>query len=290
MPGKRLILALLGAGLLVSAIAPAAGAVTAATAISNLNAQRRANGLPSGVVNNQALSGGCAAHNNYMHSNGDTLDHDEAPGRPAYTMAGDDAGNHAVLAFGARPWTTVNDNPWETAPIHLAQLLDPSLGVSGYNESFGFSCAVALAEPRRAEPAAPRLYTYPGPKSHIYTAEVAAEGPFTPGELVGIKQGTTTGPYIFVFADGVLPLGPVKPHIVAASVKQRTRNASASKKKSSKIKLKIVDSTNPSLGPFVPPGGVVIPIKPLKRGKYKASVTVQVGSRTLSKRWKFSAS
>jgi hypothetical protein len=35
---------------------------------------------------------------------------------------------------------------------------------------------------------------------------------------------------------------------------------------------------------------VLIPMKPLKRGRYKASVTVQIGAATLSKRWKFSAS
>jgi hypothetical protein len=288
MPGKRLIWALLFAGLLCPAAAPAAGAVTAATAIANLNSQRRANGIPAGVANDPALSAGCAAHNNYMHSNGDTLDHDEVPGRTGYTMAGDDAGNRAVLAFGARPWTTVNDNPFETAPIHLAQLLDPSLAVSGYNESFGFSCAVSLADARRPEPASPRLYTYPGPRAHIYTAEQAIEGPFAPGELVGIKRGTTTGPYIFVLVDGVVPLGPIKPHILQASLRPRAKSSPGGKQ--SRIRLKIVDSTNAQLGPYLPPGGVVIPVKPLKRGRYKASVTVAVGGRTLIKKWKFSAS
>jgi hypothetical protein len=286
MPGKRLIGALLAVGLLYLAAAPAAGAVSAATAIANLNAQRRANGIPGDVVNDSSLSNGCALHNGYMHANGDVLDHDEVPGRNAYTAAGDDAGNRAVLAFGALPWTTVNSNPWETAPIHLAQLLDPSLASSGYNESFRFSCAVALGDPRRAEPAAPRLYTYPGPRAHIYTAEQAIERPFTPGELVGLKLGTTTGPYIFVFVDGVVPLGPVKPHIVQASVKPRGHSA----KKAAKLKLKIVDSTNAQLAPYLPPGGVVIPVKPLKRGKYKASVTVAVAGRQLTKRWKFNAS
>jgi hypothetical protein len=288
MPGKRLIGALLAVGLLCLAAAPAAGAVSGATAIANLNAQRRANGIPAGVVNDSSLSAGCAAHNNYMHSNGDTLDHDEVPGRTGYTVAGDDAGNRAALALGALSWATINDNPWETAPIHLAQLLDPSLAVSGYNESFGFSCAVTLGDPRRAEPVAPRLYTYPGPNAHIYTAEQAVEGPFTPGELVGLKQGTTTGPYILVFVDGVVPLGPVKPDIVRATLKPRT--SSKAKKASKGLTLKIVDSTNAQLEPYLPPGGVVIPVKPLKRGKYKASVTVSVAGRQLTKRWKFNAS
>jgi hypothetical protein len=288
MPGKRLTGALLAVGLLFLAAAPAAGAVSAVTAIANLNAQRRANGIPAGVINDSAQTAGCAAHNSYMHANGDTLDNDEVPGRTGYTMAGDDAGNRAVLAFAALPWTTVTDNPWETAPIHLAQLLDPSLAVSGYNESFRFSCAVTLADPRHPEPAAPRLYTYPGPRAHIYTAEQAIEGPFTPGELVGLKQGTTTGPYIFVFVDGVVPLGPVKPDIVAATLKPRAR--SGAKKAGKGLKLKIVDSTNAQLGPYLPPGGVVIPVKPLKRGKYKASVTVSVAGRQLTKRWKFNAS
>jgi hypothetical protein len=288
MSGKRLIGTLLATGLVCLAAAPAAGAVSAATAIANLHAQRRANGIPADVVNNSALSAGCAAHNNYMHSNGDALGQDEVPGRTGYTMAGDDAGNRAVLALGALPWARASDNPWETAPIHLAQLLDPSLAVSGYNESFRFSCAVTLADPRRAEPPAPRVYTYPGPGAHIYTAEQAVEGPFTPGQLVGLKQGTTTGPYIFVFVDGVVPLGPVKPDIVAATVKPRTKTGAKKARKG--LRLKIVDSTNAQLGPYLPPGGVVIPVKPLKRGKYKASVTVSVAGSQLTKRWKFNAS
>jgi hypothetical protein len=287
MSGKRLIGTLLATALVCLAAAPTAGAVSAATAIANLNAQRRASGIPAGVVNDPALSAGCAAHNNYMHSNGDMLDHDEVPGRTGYTLAGDDAGNRAALALGALPWTRVSDNPWETAPIHLAQLLDPSLAVSGYNESFRFSCAVALGDPRRPEPLAPILYTYPGSHAHIYTAEQAVEGPFTPGELVGLKHGTTTGPYIFVFVDGVAPLGPVKPDVLQATLKPRARGTA---KKASKLKLKIVDSTNARLDPYLPPGGVVIPVKPLKRGKYKASVTVSVAGRQLTKRWKFNAS
>src|SRR6201999_1847765 len=113
---------------------------------------------------------------------------------------------------------------------------------------FRFSCAVTLAEPRRSEQATPVLYTYPGPKARIYTAEQAAERPYTPGELVGIAQGTTTGPYIYVFVDGVVPLGSVLPHIVKASVKPRGRVRSA---KQAKIKLKVVDSTNPQLGPYL---------------------------------------
>jgi hypothetical protein len=286
MPGTRLIGALLATGLLCLAAAPAARGVSAGTAIANLNAQRRANGIPGGVVNDSALSAGCAAHNGYMHANGDTLDPDEVPGRTGYTMAGDDAGNRAALALGALPWATVNDNPWETAPIHLAQLLDPSLAVSGYNESFRFSCAVALGDPRRPEPVAPKLYAYPGPHAHIYTAEQAVEGPFTPGELVGLKHGMTTGPYIFVFVDGVAPLGPVKPDILQATLKPRTRGTA---QKASKLKLRVVDSTNAQLDPYLPPGGVVIPVKPLKRGKYRASVTVLVAGRQLTKRWKFNA-
>jgi hypothetical protein len=283
MPGKRLLFAVFAIAVLGLAVAAPAGAVTAGTAIANLNTQRGASGIPAGIANDASLSSGCAAHNDYMHMNNDTLGPDELPGRPGFTTAGDDAGNRAVLALGALPWTTVNDNPWETAPIHLSQLLDPSLLVSGYNESFRFSCAVALGGARRAEPASPRLYTYPGPGAHIYTAERALEGPFTPGELVGIKAGTTTGAYIFVFVDGVIPLGPIKPDILHASLRQKKAGAKP-------VKLKVIDSTNAQISPYIPPGGILIPVKPLKRGKYKAKVAVQVGGTPLVKRWRFNAS
>jgi hypothetical protein len=273
-----LIAAALAACLLSAA--PAA-AVAPGAAIANLNAQRAVNGIPAGITENPSLSAGCAAHDSYMHLN-DTLTHAEEPGKPGFTAEGQQAGQTSVLASGAGAWTSPKTNPFETAPIHLTQLLDPSLAVSGYDESFGFSCAVTLTPPRRPEPAAPVIYTYPGPGTKIYSAERAAELPFTPGDLIGLGQPRETGPYLYVFVDGVNPFAVPKARITSASLKRLA-------KKKGKVKVKRIDSSNPRLGPYIPPGGMVIPVKALRKGKYRAKVTVSAGGSVLTKSWKFRA-
>jgi hypothetical protein len=258
-----------------------AAAVTPELAIANLNAQRAASGIPAGIVADPALSAGCVAHDSYMNQN-HVLTHSEDPANPGYTPEGAQAGRTSVLASGVGPWTTPKTNPWESAPIHLSQLLDPSLAVSGYDSSFGYSCATTLAEPRRAEPANPVLFSYPGPGVQIYRSERAAESPFTPGDLIGLPQPRVTGPYIYLFADGVDPFATPKTRITAASLKRLG-------KKKRRVKVKTIDSTNADLGLFLPPGGIVIPVKPLRKGKYRAEVTVVARGRTLKKSWKFSA-
>jgi hypothetical protein len=275
-----LAVAAAGAG---AGAAQASGPAGAATAIGNLNMQRTANGIPA-VTADPALSAGCADHNSYMHANGDIPTHDELATSPGFTAAGQQAARQSAIAFGARPWDTPLHNPFETAPILLAELLDPSLLVSGYNESFRFSCAVVLAPGRRPEPPAPRIYTYPGPRAEIYSGEQAKQEPFTPGELIGIKRGAVTGPYLLVFADGVSPTGPVKPRIVAASLRRAGK-----KVKRRNVKVRTIDSTNSRLSAFIPPGGMVIPVRKLRRGAYKAAVSVDVGGAVLTRRWRFRA-
>jgi hypothetical protein len=280
MPGKRLITGLAAAVASALVLCPAAGAVSPATAVSNLNQQRTENKLPAGIAEGSGLSSGCQMHDNYMRLNGNTLTHDEAMGRPGFTPAGQAAGASSVLAQGAPAWNTARENPWETAPIHLTQVLDPALLVTGYDESFGFSCLVTLDPTRRPAPAFPQLFTYPGPGARIYSKEVASEAPFAPGELIGIPAGKTTGPYLYVFAFG----GSETSRIASAVLRKKQ-----GKRFRRKVKVKVVDGTNPQLGPFIPPGGMVIPVKGLSKGKYRAAVVVDSNGQTLSKTWTFRA-
>ncbi len=282
---SRVALVAIGAAVAALATAPHAGAVDAGTAISNLNAQRAANKIPSGIAADPALSDGCLKHNSWMSQN-NLLAHEEIPGTPGFTTEGQRAGQTSVLATGTPPWNFSKDNPWETAPIHLAQLLDPSLAVSGYDESLGYACMVTLGSAPRPEPGSPQIFTYPGPGAKIYGAEVAFEGPYTPGELIGIPQPTRTGPYIYVFVDGVSSSS--EPQIKRATLtKGGKKGTTRSSRK--KVKLKKIDGTNPRLGPFIPPGGMLIPVKPLAKGKYQASVQVISSGQTLKKTWRFTA-
>ena len=56
--------------------------------------------------------------------------YDEIPGLPGYTALGDVAANHAVL--GPHGYRADGRNPWEPAPLHLAQMLAPALAYTGY--------------------------------------------------------------------------------------------------------------------------------------------------------------
>jgi hypothetical protein len=278
---RAVALALACAGGLACAVGAPASAATPAEAIARLNAQRAANGIPAGIVENAALSQGCAHHNDYIRANGGQLTHQEDPSRPGYTDDGAYAGLHSVLASGGS-WNGAN--PWESAPIHLSQLLAPRLDVTGVDDSGGLTCAQTLASRNRPAPAAPVTYTYPGNGTTIYASEIAFESPTTPGALVGIPEGASTGPYLYVLFDG--PWSEfADAHLTAAALRGP----------GGPVVLKVVDNSTPGLEGYLPPGGMLIPRVPLLADtSYTASVTGTVTDRNggatfgpVSYRWTF---
>jgi hypothetical protein len=263
MPRRMLGPVRVGAVALAVALAGPAGAsaATAAQAIANLNAQRAANGIPAGITENPSSSAGCAAHDTYERMNGATLSHSETPGNPGYTTAGDQAAGDSVLAQGT-DWDTAN--PWETAPIHLAQLLDPYLNEMGVDDTDGFVCATTLPPDAgfRASPATIVGYSYPGDGQTGWPAsETAAEGPFTPGDLVGLPQPTRTGPYLYVLFAGPWPA-------FGATV---TLSSATLTGPAGPVAIKTVDGTTPTpvgipLGDFIGSAAMLIPSAPLAAG------------------------
>src|SRR5689334_21834523 len=113
------------AAVLLSALAfPAAAAadVSGPDIVGFVNVMRAANGIPASIAEDPTLSDGCAKHDNYGAVN-HVLTHGEDASLPAYTPEGDQAGRTSVLyPDGAGPWTASSD-PFETAPVHLHQLL-----------------------------------------------------------------------------------------------------------------------------------------------------------------------
>lgn len=262
-----------------------AGAVSPAAAIRHLNQQRQANGIPAGISLSGGLSRGCRKHDRWMARH-HLIVHGETKGSAGYSTAGDQAGQHSVLGFGTGVhWSSVRDNPWENAPIHLSQLLDPTLKVSGYDESQSFQCAQTLAPPRRAA-SAPRLYTYPGPGAAIYRGQRAAEHPFTPGQLVGIPQGRLTGPYLYLLIaaphpDEATQVLRAPAEIVSASLRQAG---------GAHVPLATLDTKKPAIRYYIPPGGYLIPRRPLKAGRlYEAKAEVGFEGEVLSRTWRFRA-
>jgi hypothetical protein len=255
------------AALTLSVATPARAAATAAQVIAALNAQRQAHGIPGGIVENAQWSAGCDKHITYMQRNGGGLTHDEASGRPGYTPEGAEAGGSSVLARGDS-WS--EGNPWETAPIHLHQLLGPRLNETGVADRDGYVCVSTWPGYQRPAPASWLTYTYPGPGTagHRFE-ETASESPFTPGERVGIPQGTMTGPYLYVMFDG--PFASAK----------ATAGAATLTGPSGAVDLAVVDNTTSGAGSYLPPGIELIPRRPLRpRTTYTASIRATLEAQT----------
>lgn len=247
-----------------------AHAATPAQQIAALNAQRTANGIPAGIAERPAWSEGCRRHMAYIAANGGTLTHEEQSGRPGYSPEGAAIARRSVLTPLAEAFNS-DGNAFEFAPLHLMQTLAPALsqmGVSG-------GCATTnLGYDRRAF--RPALYTYPGNEAtDVYASEQAFELPFVPGDFVGLPQGATTGPHIYVMTLGTGPgriagaglSGPAGP-----------------------VEVRTVDNETPRLEGYMPPGGIIIPVSPLAGGaQYTVSAVFQpsAGGAPLARSWTF---
>ena len=280
VPASGLIVLLLG---LIAAV-PARADVGGPAIVAHLNAQRAAQGVPAGIVESPALSAACAKHNAYGAIN-KVLAHEEDPSRQGYTPEGDYAAGSSVLYQGSGPWSATH-NPFETAPIHLHQLLAPRLDQMGASENQGYGCATSLASRNRPAPPGDVAYTYPGNGAKGWpAAQVAAEGPYTPGERVGIPAGTQTGPYLYVMFDGP----DLTPFDDAAATGASLTGPQGA------VNIAVVDNHTSGLENFLPTGMQVIPRAPLRPGttytaSVAASVTTQGGigpPRAFSRAWSF---
>jgi hypothetical protein len=242
-----------------SAVAPAARSSGKVAILNGLNTERAANGIPSHVRENRAWSAGCADHVEYMAA-ARRLTHIERPGSPRYTASGSWAAERSVLAFGSS-WQ--RGNPFESAPLHLIQLMSPELQQIGFAEGSGYVCVTTWPGYSTAGLDEPAVYTYPGNgTTDVPYSETAAELPFVPGDFVGLPRGTATGFNIMVYAEGVAD--PWRAHIVSATLVGPGGD----------VPVRIVDRRTPQVGTYLPPGGgFVIPVAPLQPGTtYHATV------------------
>jgi hypothetical protein len=124
----------------------------------------------------------------------------------------------------------------------------------------------------------------------VATHYFAAEGPFTPNEIVGAPDHC--GQELFVFASGpILTAGSGDPYhfdIVSATLRPKGKT---------KVAVKIADGLTKipakygggELGGYLGPGaGIVIPVRALKpKTTYLASVTIKGNGVTLKDSWSF---
>jgi len=265
----------LAIGLLASAPGALAD-VSSAEIVRLLSLQREANGIPGGLVEQPAWSAACAKHNYYEAQTGE-FGHEENPASPYYSVDGDWAGRHSVIAYG-RGWST--GNPWEDAPIHLIQMLAPQMSETGAAESSGHNCLTTWPGYRRPSPATLTADSYPGNgASGVVPTEHASESPATPGEFVGLPEGTATGRYLLAYLAGVEPSDA--PDVTASAT---LANGAGS------VDLRVIDSTNADIGGFMPqPSAFLIPVQPLKPlTGYQAVVKWSMeGAQLLEQRFSF---
>jgi hypothetical protein len=263
-------LCLLTACLALLATSPAY-AVTGPGAVAQLNFQRDANGLPGDLVERPDWTAACAQHNEYMRLN-NGVEHSETPGNPGYSAEGAWAAGSAVLGGGS--WAA-NKNPWENAPIHLMQLLSPKLAQLGASDASGHICATTWPGYTRAAPTDLAVYSYPGDgTTRVPATQVAAERPFVPGDFVGLPMGTLTGPHLYVMTDAP----ERQARVVSASLVGPEGT----------VEVRAVDNFTPSIGDYLPTGGIIVPVSPLQRASiYQASAALDADGRTLTRTWTF---
>jgi hypothetical protein len=239
-----------------------------------LNAERARAGLPAGVVLNPRWSQECAAHDAYEQANG-VLTHTENPQAPGASPGGSWAGLTSVLAQSR--WTQEAD-PWQSAPIHLLQLFSPSLSVIGIDDGGGLQCATTYPGLLRAPVLTDTVFTYPADGTRgVPPSEKAREAPFVPGQFVGIPAGRTTGRDLFVYLNLAGQIGQAQVKVLRATLSVNQRP----------LAIKWVDNSTRTVGQYLT-GAILIPVSPLHvRTTYRASVTVQDRSSTLTHTWSF---
>lgn len=200
---------LAGAGLALACLVMAApaGAVSTRQIISRINAERTANGIPGGVSENPTWTQDCRLHIQYMIDN-HYFGHVESPGRPGYTSGGAFAGLNSVISVGSS-WAS--GDPFDDAPFHLMQLMNPALTQVGAVQYRAYSCVTTFPGFSPSFTVAQdTLWSWPGNgTSGLHWAWTFNELPHAPGDDVGLSQHSITGPDIIVIHRGPAALGPL---------------------------------------------------------------------------------
>lgn len=169
-------------------------------AVQALNKQREANGIPSGLMLEPALSEGCLSWATvYRYPAGGILGgnpHEEIPGQPGFTPEGNVAAHESDLSgepgnrFTVGTLWTANFNPWSAAAFHLSRLMDPAATTTWYGATDSAACMGTGGSRTFTSPA---YYSYPGNgATEVPTRENTGEWPHSPEQDVGL------GPEAFV--------------------------------------------------------------------------------------------
>lgn len=228
IPYARALAGAFAALLAVLILAAPASAATPAEAIAFLNQQRVANGIPGDLVEDPSLGQGCTIE------------------------------NHHVASAGPPPSAT--SSPWDDAPAHQWWIYRPEATQAGYTESSPGQYPICMRFGGFQDRGGYFLYTSPTGRRNVPVSVSAREIPATPGEHVGIPQGTETGPNLIFYGPG---LGRASdPSLTTASL--------TGPEGAVEVRLAPLDRGYPPT--------VVIPVRPLRPGAtYQVSATWTTG-------------
>jgi len=244
-----------------------------------LNYWRSTAGLPN-VKENATFSSGDYLHSRWMVKN-NLAAHDETPGTPYYSTAGDLAGNNGNIAVSSTTSTadTSAIDWWMGAPFHAMAMMDPrwtTTGFGAYREtrSSGWNAGFTL-DTSRGNPFTGGTYPVFWPGNGKTVPLRTYSGNESPDPLPQCGYSGTVGLPVFVEVGGNVAT-------TAKSGSTFTGNGTA-------LAHCVIDSNNAAVGSYLKwrGGVIIIPQKPLQAGvTYVVTVTVNNVLRT----WSFSVS
>jgi hypothetical protein len=207
--------------------------------------------------------------------------HDETPGTPYYSTAGDLAGNNGNIAVSSTTSTadTSAIDWWMGAPFHAMAMMDPrwtTTGFGAYREtrSSGWNAGFTL-DTSRGNPFTGGTYPVFWPGNGKTVPLRTYSGNESPDPLPQCGYSGTVGLPVFVEVGGNVAT-------TAKSGSTFTGNGTA-------LAHCVIDSNNAAVGSYLKwrGGVIIIPQKPLQAGvTYVVTVTVNNVLRT----WSFSVS
>jgi hypothetical protein len=188
------------------AVAPPLPVLNSTEAISLLNKQREANGIPGALVDEPALSEGCLSWSTVYRMALGQYPHEELPTQPGYTAEGDLAAKLSDLDGVPGSRFTVGRlwgplfNPWSAAAFHLAALMNPAVTTTWYGASTAAACMGTSGSRAFSVPA---FYSFPGNgATDVPIAENTGEYPKSPQQDVGLSDEYYGGPAILLWDEG----------------------------------------------------------------------------------------
>ena len=263
-----------------AALPPADVACPSPAWLARFNYWRSTAGLPK-VAENATWSSGDYLHSRWMVKN-NLAAHDETPGTPYYTTAGDLAGNSGNIAVNSTtssPDTSAIDW-WMGAPFHAMAMMDPRLKTTGFgayreNRTSGWDAGFSL-DTSRGNPFSGGSYPvfWPGNGKTVPLRTYSGNESPNPLQACPGYSGTVGLP-VFVEVGGNVAT-------TAGPVHSFTGNGTA-------LAHCVIDSRNAAVGSYLKwrGGVIVIPQKPLVAGvTYVVTLTVNGVPRA----WTFSVS